>query len=165
MSITADRSIYFQGLATRLLFATEAQSLLEHELAPGALGSPLHTHAHEDEVSYVISGLLGVQIGDEVREARAGETVVKPRGVQHAFWNPGDEPVRFVELITPGGFEQYFADVEPIAEPPDFAALAVVAERYGLDVDPLSISVLAGEHGLNLGPCPTEAQNSPARGQ
>lgn len=114
----------------------------------------------------MISGLLGVQIGDEVREARAGETVVKPRGVQHAFWNPGDEPVRFVELITPGGFEQYSPTSSPSwASPghPDFAALAVIAERYGLEVDPASISALAGKHGLNLGPCPTEAQNSPAQ--
>lgn len=157
MSTTANRTINFQGLATRLLFATDAQALLEHELAPRTLGSPLHTHTDEDEVSYVVSGLLAVQIGDDVHEARAGETVVKPRGVRHAFWNPGEQPVRFVELITPGGFEQYFADVEPIlgvAGPPDLAALAVVAERYAVDVDPASISTLAARHALNLSPCP-----------
>jgi hypothetical protein len=52
--------------------------------------------------------------------------VVKPRGIAHAFWNPGTEPVRFLELITPAGFEEYFAELEPIlgaAGPPDVPAL------------------------------------------
>jgi hypothetical protein len=52
--------------------------------------------------------------------------VVKPRGIAHAFWNPGTEPVRFLELITPAGFEEYFAELEPILGapgPPDVPAL------------------------------------------
>ena len=157
MLATASRPVAFQGLTTRVLFATPAQSLLEHELAPGALGSPLHTHSREDEVSYVLAGRLGAQVGDAVVEARAGDTLVKPRGVPHAFWNAGDNPVRFVELVTPGGFEAYFADVSPVLAadgPPDMGALAAIAGRYGLDVDPASIPALAAAHGLLLGGCP-----------
>ena len=149
------RQVRFQGLGTRYVIAAEqtggAFAVVEHELAPRALGAPMHAHEHEDETSHVSSGRLGVQIGDEVVEARAGDTVFKPRGVAHAFWNSGDDPVRFLEIITPGGFEGYFADVEPILGvegPPDVGALMAVMARYGLSTDPSSIGRLVAEHGL-----------------
>jgi uncharacterized cupin superfamily protein len=59
------------------------------------LGSPVHTHSAEDEYSIVLSGTLTAQVGDEIVEAGPGAVVAKPRGVAHAFWNAGDEPVRF----------------------------------------------------------------------
>ena len=144
---------------TRILYATEAQSLVEHELVGRGLGSPLHTHSGEDEVSYVIAGRLGAQIGDDVVEATPGDVVVKPRGVPHAFWNPDDTPVRLLELITPGGFEAYFAEVEPIlgaAGPPNLEALGAVAGRYGLEMRPESISSLVARHGLRPGAPPQD---------
>ena len=91
-----------------------AFALVEHDLAPRAVGAPLHTHAHEDENSHVTAGRLGVQIGGAVLEAGPGDTVVKPRGIAHAFGNPGDEPVRFLEPIRPAGFEHDFGEIEPL---------------------------------------------------
>ncbi len=60
--------------------------------------------------------------------------------------------------MTPGGFEAYFSEVEPVLAvdgPPDMGALAAIAARYGLAVDPASIARLAAAHGLMLGGCPT----------
>jgi hypothetical protein len=111
----------------------------------------MHTHEHEDEFSLVLEGRVGVQIGDEVTVAAPGDLVRKPRGVPHAFWNAGDAPARLIELISPAGFEAYFAEMAPILNvegPPDFAALAAVQARYGLSMDPTSIGRLAAEHGL-----------------
>jgi len=45
-------------------------ALVEHSIRPKALAAPLHTHAHEDEISYVLEGKVGMQIGE--RELRAG---------------------------------------------------------------------------------------------
>jgi quercetin dioxygenase-like cupin family protein len=116
------RRVHFRALGTRYVVTADATAgafaIVEHDLAPHALGSPLHTHEREDEISHVTSGRLGVQIGDEVLHAAPGDTVVKPRGIAHAFWNPGDEPVRFLEVITPAGFEDYFAEVEPLLSGP-----------------------------------------------
>jgi mannose-6-phosphate isomerase-like protein (cupin superfamily) len=155
MLLQTTRTTSFQGLTTRVLLGAEqtagAYALLEHELAPRALGSPLHAHAREDEVSHVVAGRLGAQVGDAVLEAGPGETVVKPRGVAHAFWNPGDEPVRFLEVITPGGFERYFEEVEPVLDvpgAPDLATLGAIVARFGLDMRPESIPVLMARHGL-----------------
>src|SRR4051794_4532838 len=97
LAATAGWTVRFQGLTTRCLLGGEraggALALVEHELVGHGLGAPVHVHAREDEVSHVLAGRLGVQVGDEVVEAVAGDTVVKPRGIPHAFWNPGDEPV------------------------------------------------------------------------
>jgi quercetin dioxygenase-like cupin family protein len=111
-----------------------AFSVVEHPLKPGA-ATPPHTHAHEDEYSYVLEGKIGARIGDKVVEATPGMYVFKPRGVPHAFWNAGPEPARILEIIAPAGFEQYFADMAPLfngPEPPDPAKVAEIAARYDL---------------------------------
>jgi quercetin dioxygenase-like cupin family protein len=151
----AGRRVRFRALGTRYVVTAGqtagAFAMIEHDLAPHSLGSPMHTHEREDEISHVTRGRLGVQIGDEVLHASPGDTVVKPRGIAHAFWNPGDEPVRFLEVITPAGFEDYFADVEPLLSgpgAPDAEALAAVMARYALEMDMGSVPRLVAAHGL-----------------
>jgi mannose-6-phosphate isomerase-like protein (cupin superfamily) len=126
-------------------------SLVEHPLAPRALGAPVHTHSREDGYSFVLEGTIGVEIDGAAFEAGPGELVLKQRGVPHAFWNPTDRPALILELIVPGGFERYFAELgEILAQPgpPDLAALGGVAARYGLAMEPESIGRLARERGL-----------------
>ena len=127
-------------------------SLVEHPLPPRALAAPLHTHRNEDEYSYILEGRVGVQLGDDVLEAGPGDLVFKPRGVQHTFWNAGDEPVRLLELISPAGFENYFRELAPFFAAPerDDVAIAAVRARYDLDLDPTSVPVLAARHNLRL---------------
>jgi quercetin dioxygenase-like cupin family protein len=156
---TDGRYVSFAGFGVRYIVSADqtggAFALVEHDLASGALGAPMHTHEREDEISHVTAGRLGVQIGDEVLEAGPGDTVFKPRGIPHAFWNPGEEPVRFLELITPAGFEAYFAELAPIlgaGGPPDFAALAAIQARYALSMDMESMPRLIAEHGLQAPP-------------
>src|SRR5215213_6890902 len=86
-------------------------SLVEHPMSPRALGAPLHRHTNEDEYSYVLEGRVGALLGDDVVEAGQGDLIVKPRGQWHTFWNAGDEPARILEIISPAGFEKYFAEL------------------------------------------------------
>lgn len=83
-----------------------------------------------------------MQIGDAVLEAGPGDTVVKPRGIAHAFWNPGDEPVRFLEPIRPAGFEHDFGEIEPLL------TTGAVMARYALTMDMDSMPRLIADHGL-----------------
>jgi quercetin dioxygenase-like cupin family protein len=129
-------------------------SVVEHTLAPGLLGAPPHRHAREDETSYVLEGTLSAQVGEEVVTVGAGEILVKPRGIFHTFWNAGAEPVRFVEVISPGGFERYFAELARIIPPdgpPDMGELVALAARYGMEFDLARIPELLERHRLRLG--------------
>lgn len=123
-----------------------------HFLGPRQLGSPLHTHHDQDEWSFVLSGLVGVRVGSVTVTARAGEVVLKPRGVPHAFWNAGGAPARFLEVITADGFSDYFPAMDRVltAAGPTEAATAEVSRRFGVVVDPASVPALLEEHGLVL---------------
>jgi len=125
-----------------------AFGLVEHDLPARQLGSPIHTHEREDEYSFVLDGRLWALVGEAVLEAGPGELVAKPRGIPHAFWNSGTEPVRFLELITPGGFEAYFFDMAVPLNARDLAAMAAVRERYRLTVRPESIPELIQRYRL-----------------
>jgi mannose-6-phosphate isomerase-like protein (cupin superfamily) len=132
---------------------THGPAFVVHDLAPRALGSPVHTHTREDEWSYVLTGRVGVQLAESSSVAGPGDLVLKQRGVPHAFWNAADEPARLLEVITPGGFEEYFsalAEVLAVDGPPDLSRLVEIAARFGLDIDPGSIPQLVATHGLVL---------------
>ena len=152
-------TVFLGGLGVRFMIegaeTDGAFAVIEHPLTPRGLGSPLHRHSREDEYSYVLEGRVGVQLGDDVVEAGPGELVTKPRGQWHAFWNPGDEPARLLEVISPAGFEEYFRELAPILAPvregtgpPDVGALAAVWEKYGLEMDPASQDELRQRHSL-----------------
>jgi quercetin dioxygenase-like cupin family protein len=149
--------VHLLALGVRFMIDGEttggALSLVEHPLPPRALGAPVHTHRNEDEYSYVLEGRVGVQLGDDVLEARPGDLVLKPRGLAHAFWNAADEPARLLELISPAGFENYFRELAPLltAVDRDETAIGDVVSRYQLDIDFGSIPVLAERHGLRRG--------------
>ncbi len=55
-------------------------SVVEHPIAPRTLAAPLHLHRNEDEYAYVVEGMLGAVLGDEVVMATPGSWVFKPRG-------------------------------------------------------------------------------------
>jgi len=113
-------------------------SLVEHPLSARALAAPLHRHTREDEYSYVIEGRMGALLGDEVLQAGPGDLVFKPRGEWHTFWNAGDEVCRILEIITPAGFEGFFAELVDLGGigQADPSVLGELCGRYGLEMDP-----------------------------
>jgi quercetin dioxygenase-like cupin family protein len=147
-------TVEFGGLGVRYVANGEGFALVEHPIAPRTLAAPMHVHEHEDEYSYVLEGEVGVQIGDEVLYARPGDLVVKPRGIPHAFWNRTDQPARLLEIISPAGFERYFAELAPLLPPqrdaPDFAALAALQARYGLTMDMDTAATISEREGLTV---------------
>ena len=130
-------------------------SLVEHPMGPRKLAAPLHRHSREDEYSFVLEGRVGALLGDEVVYGERGDLIFKPRDQWHTFWNAGDEPARILEIISPAGFEDYFRQLTELlrdAGPPDRAALAQLAARYGLEFDFDSVPRLTQEYGLGFGP-------------
>ena len=129
-----------------------AFSVVEHPLDPRRLIPP-HIHHNEDELSYVVSGQVGVRIGDRDYVAGPGSYVFKPRGIPHTFWNPTDEPAHLVEVIWPAGFEQFFAELGALAEtcpPEEFPERrAELARKYDHHfVHPEWVPELKSRYGL-----------------
>ena len=109
----------------------------EWGLPPGQMIPP-HTHAREDECSFVLEGELTCYVGGEIVLAPQGSYVIKPRGVAHAFYNAGSGTVRVMEILTPGdNFEGYFDEYEEIASrklsgEEHRKARAELGARYGI---------------------------------
>lgn len=154
---TEGKAVDLGSLGVRFLVWAEESgghfSLVEHPIPPRTLAAPLHRHSNEDEYSYVLEGRLGAKLGDDVVYADVGDLVFKPRNQWHTFWNAGDTPCRILEIIAPGGFEHFFADLADIAADPGAmsvdSALAM-DNRYGLETDFESIGRLCEEFGLTF---------------
>jgi quercetin dioxygenase-like cupin family protein len=107
----------------------------------GGFGPPLHVHSREDEAFYVIDGEIRFRQGDDEFVRGPGSWVWGPRGVPHAF-KVESETARALVVVTPGGFEQMFAEGGTPApagsEPPtheyDPEAAAAIASRFGFEV-------------------------------
>jgi quercetin dioxygenase-like cupin family protein len=63
-------------------------SAVEVLVAPGRLALP-HRHEREDELCLVMDGQVGWRIGDQELLADPQSLTFLPRGVPHAYWNPG----------------------------------------------------------------------------
>ncbi len=153
-AIKADERAFFDfgGLGVRWkIDAAEAGrrfAVVHHPMAPRALAAPLHRHTNEDEYSYVLRGRLGALLGDEVVTAEPGTWVFKPRGQWHTFWNAGDEPCEIIEIISPGGFEDFFREVA--AAWGDVEQFTAIATKYKLEMDLGSIPGLCERFGLTF---------------
>ena len=64
---------------------------------------------------YVLSGEVGVLVGDQIDVAGPGSWALKPRDVVHAMWNAGALPARVIEVLTPGGTERWFEEIAALA--------------------------------------------------
>ena len=128
-------------------------SLVEHPMPPRALAAPLHRHLREDEYSYVLEGRVGALLGDEVLIAGPGDLIFKPRNQWHTFWNAGDEPCRILEIIAPGGFENFFDElVDAVgAGAPAPETMQDLFARYGIEHDLESVPALCERFGLTFG--------------
>ncbi|HUA69438.1 MAG TPA: cupin domain-containing protein [Solirubrobacteraceae bacterium] len=68
---------------------------------PGRPIAGLHLHRSDDEAWIVLTGTLGFQIDEELRDIPAGESILVTRGTPHSFWNATSEPARYLLVMTP----------------------------------------------------------------
>jgi mannose-6-phosphate isomerase-like protein (cupin superfamily) len=132
--------------------ADERFSLVEHPMSAHALAAPLHRHTREDEYSYVIEGRVGALLGDEVVIGDPGDLIFKPRKQWHTFWNAGNEPARLLEIISPAGFERFFAELVDLGgvTQADPQTLAELCARYELEMNPDSVPELLQRFDLRF---------------
>lgn len=112
-------------------------SLSEITLPPGYPGPVLHRHARTLDSFYVLEGALTIRLGGgEEIAAGPGTYGAMPPGTVHSFANRSDGIVRALNLMAPGGFEQYlkeFAAATAAGGEPGPALMAEIASRYDFE--------------------------------
>src|SRR5215218_5498822 len=85
-------------------------SVSEWWLDPHTRGPGAHSHA-EDDVFYVIEGVMSFLVGDKWLDAPEGSFVLVPGGVTHDFENRGEVRAGALNFSIPGDFEQDMPDI------------------------------------------------------
>jgi mannose-6-phosphate isomerase-like protein (cupin superfamily) len=114
-----------------------AYSILELTLPPGG-GAPLHVHYREDEIFTLVEGACEIQSQGETIVAVPGSVVVLPKGIAHAFRNPGLSLTTIIITAVPGGLEGFFEESSRISRDAADASqqFDAVARRYQIDFSP-----------------------------
>jgi mannose-6-phosphate isomerase-like protein (cupin superfamily) len=119
-------------------------SIIEHH-DPCGDSPPTHVHHREDEIFHILEGSLRLKLGERELVARAGETVVAPKGVPHSFRVESTAGARYLTIVTGSGFESLVRSVSrpataralprPVAATPDMIAeLARAAALSGIEI-------------------------------
>jgi mannose-6-phosphate isomerase-like protein (cupin superfamily) len=82
-------------------------SNVETAVAPKTMGPPPHYHKELDELMFVLEGTASVLVGKDIVEVKAGGWHLRPRLIQHTFWNAGNTTLRFIDMYFNQPFEQY----------------------------------------------------------
>ena len=120
--------------------------VMELTVPAGARVPPAHSHRDNEEIVYVLDGVLRYTVDEETRDLKPGERMYTPRGSVHAFSNPHAGPARALIMLTPDLGAQYFREVAAAAGAPggpDRAKLVEVMTRYGLVLAPLKPAAAA----------------------
>ena len=110
-----------------------AMSIVD-SVSPAGSGPPRHVHEREDEAFVLLSGECEFWLEGQTFRKRAGETAFVPRGREHTFRVVGSLPSRHLIILTPGGFEGFFAEMarSGFRIPEDMEQVGASAAGYNL---------------------------------
>jgi quercetin dioxygenase-like cupin family protein len=119
-----------------ILPAAETQGAMSvvDSVSPAGSGPPRHVHEREDEAFVILTGECEFWMEGQTFTRGAGESVFIPRGREHTFRVSGRQPSRHLIILTPGGFEAFFAEMAEgrFRIPEDMEAIGAAASRHNL---------------------------------
>lgn len=85
-------------------------SVSEWFLEPHTQGPGAHAHP-EDDLFYVIEGVMSLRVGEEWFDCPQGAFVLVPGGIMHDFENRGDVRAGVLNFSAPGPFEPAMPEI------------------------------------------------------
>lgn len=104
-------------------------------VSPAGSGPPVHIHHREDEIFAIREGEVEFWLDGQSMIRKAGDVVFLPRGVPHTFRVLGAAPARMLTILTPAGFESFFAAVADrgYVMPRNMPEVAQIGAAFGLE--------------------------------
>jgi mannose-6-phosphate isomerase-like protein (cupin superfamily) len=94
-------------------------------------GAPPHQHRYDDEVFYVLEGVLLVTMDGQEHRITPGGVAFIPREIPHAWDTDGE--ARLLIITAPGGLEEFLAALH--TWPAGYGdAWRVLGERHGYEL-------------------------------
>ena len=85
-------------------------SVSEWWLEPRTQGPGPHSH-EEDDLFYVLEGVMSIRVGEEWFHCAKGSFVLVPGGVTHDFQNRGAVRAGILNFSSPGPFEPHMPGI------------------------------------------------------
>lgn len=79
--------------------------LVRANMEPGK-DHPFHSHPTREEIIYVISGQAEQWVGEQKRTLKPGDIAFIPMGEVHGTYNPFDEKLVFLAILSPAQAEE-----------------------------------------------------------
>ncbi len=127
----------FADLTCRVSSASTQGAYCAFEfVTPAGGGVPLHVHAREDELYYILEGAFEIECNGRVFTAESGAMAVLPRNLPHAFRNIGETPARALTLFIPGGFDTFVHELNGLfaADAADEGKRNLIRRKYGIQM-------------------------------
>jgi quercetin dioxygenase-like cupin family protein len=117
---------------------------LSIEMAPGGILGAAHVHPRAQEEFEVLSGRIQLKTSGKTRVADAGERISVPRGADHIWGNPFDDPATIAVALRPAlKMETFFETVfglandgkmNPKTQMPSFLQMVLMLHDYREDI-------------------------------
>jgi quercetin dioxygenase-like cupin family protein len=114
------------------------------EMAPGGNLAKSHVHPRATEEFEVLSGRIQIKTSGKARIADAGESIIVPRGADHVWGNPFDDPAAVAIVLRPAlrmetFFENTFGLVrdgkcDPKTQMPSLLQMLLILHDYREDI-------------------------------
>jgi mannose-6-phosphate isomerase-like protein (cupin superfamily) len=80
-------------------------------------GPPLHFHYTQDEWFYILEGEFVFRIGDDIFNAKVGDSVFAPRQIPHTFAKIGEGNGRMLVVYQPAGtMDEFFQQASQLPD-------------------------------------------------
>jgi len=118
-----------------------ALAIFEQTSVSPKRGTPLHVHANQDEIFYVLFGEYYFQVGADKFKLKAGDSIFLPRKVPHAWTQVSDSGKMMVVLQPAGKLEEFFITMSELETEPTKEEIAKIFLDHEMEIvgPPLSV--------------------------
>jgi quercetin dioxygenase-like cupin family protein len=108
---------------------------------------PLHKHAFEDVLVYVIEGSFLIQYKNELINGHEGMILKLEKNIEHSYKKVGNDTGKLLMTYTPAGVENYFREIDSLPKTTPSLSIADDLQILTKDDDRIRLHLLEKNYG------------------